>query len=488
MSYDNRDFNLLIEECKSGSQCAYNELYQRCSGYIAFVCSKIHDDKQDIEEIVQDTFLYVFGKVDELRGETLIALLRKVAINKCYSKHRSRKKHMYNVGFDEGIDPDIIDLDPNFLPEVYLQNKEFQAEVMDMVNALPPRQRELIYLYYYADMKTEEIAALYNCPGVNIRKTLHVARNTLRNYLEKRRETTDMQRMAGVSFVSALILEEVAFVSSYTAAGMTAATVAASNATASATATSTTVATSTSTSGIIAVTVGIVATCVIAAAAVLAHTSVDEMPIMTALPDVENITIPEVYEEDKPEYIEPLSTEPAPRETVPPESIVLPPPTTEPEVTLPPPVAAETTPYVPQVHNQVPEPEPNPPAEYVITYEPELPEVTEEPEAPEEPTEPEPEPPVIDRTAEILAALASASNSDMLNNVLAYYGFNSTDQLRDSTNLLFGFYILQINGGNILVGTSAYEDGTYWQMKFEYFIGYSQVPAHTSDLIRWLEG
>jgi len=97
MSNDNKDFNLLIEQCKNGNQHAFEEIYQRCNGYVAFVCSKFFDDKEDIDEIVQDTFLHIFDKVDELRGETLVTLLRKVAIDKCNNEHRSRRRHMMSL-------------------------------------------------------------------------------------------------------------------------------------------------------------------------------------------------------------------------------------------------------------------------------------------------------------------------------------------------------------------------------------------------------
>ena len=164
MAKSNADFNILLENFRNGDQTAFDEIYMRCCGHIAFVCSKICYNKEDVEEIVQDTFMAAFKKADELRGDTLLALLRKIAVRKCYNNYNNKKIKPEHVTYEgDANPPDVTELNGDFLPEEYLQNKEMQAELLQIINVLPPTQREVVYLYYYADINTEEIARLKNC-------------------------------------------------------------------------------------------------------------------------------------------------------------------------------------------------------------------------------------------------------------------------------------------------------------------------------------
>ena len=208
-----KDLNILLEKFKNGDQRAFEEIYRRCYGHIAFVCSKLCDNNEDVEEIVQDTFMAAFKQADTLKGDTLLALLRKVAARRCYDKHRKSQREPI-VYSDEAID--VEDFDEDFLPEEYLQNKESQTNLLRIINELPTKQREMIYLYYYADINTEEIARLNNCSSVNVRKILFKARQTIKSKLG----TT----MSGVSLSSLLLAEEGAFVGSLSAVGQAAGT------------------------------------------------------------------------------------------------------------------------------------------------------------------------------------------------------------------------------------------------------------------------
>ena len=48
------------------------------------------------------------------------------------------------------------------------------------INALPPRLREPVFLYFFQDMRQREIATHLNLTAVNVRKRLQHARDLLR--------------------------------------------------------------------------------------------------------------------------------------------------------------------------------------------------------------------------------------------------------------------------------------------------------------------
>ncbi|MCL2392894.1 MAG: hypothetical protein FWC66_09890, partial [Oscillospiraceae bacterium] len=117
--------------------------------------------------------------------------------------------------------------------------------------------------------------------------------------------------------------------------------------------------------------------------------------------------------------------------------------------------------------------------------EPELPEASaDENELDEPESEPVPEP--IDRTPEILAALATARTAGDVNGIISRYGFVLDTSIRDATEKLFRFYVLNDGSGDILIGTTIHEDGTGWRMRFAHFTG-GRMPTDMLDLFRFME-
>ena len=440
MVKNNSDLSVLLEKFKNGDQHAFEEIYKRCYGHIAFVCSKLHHSKEDIEEIVQDTFMVAFKKADELRGDTLLALLRKIAARRCYKEYKKSQIERI-VYLDEEVEEiNAMELDDDFLPEEYLQNKERQAELLRIVNELPPKQREMIYLYYYVDINTEEIARLNNCPSGNVRRALHAARSTIKSKI-------GLQRMAGASLASVLLAEEQAFAVGYVITGA---------------AVGTTVATKTI--------IGI-------AASVMAVGAISAAIYFALLPNAE------VYEPPEPTVVINAPVE---------EPIVLirEEPKEEPEETP----EEEVEEEVLEIREEPDEPEYEEPVYTPITSPPpqEEPPLEEEPlldDEPEEPYEPEPLPMPIDRTPQILAALAEATQAEDANRIIEYYGFFLATQMVDSVGDIFRFYVLDEGSGDILIGVAAYEDDSGWRMKFEHFGSeHGQRPLGMFELSDWMEG
>lgn len=71
-------------------------------------------------------------------------------------------------------------------PGFDVQPVESRPEVMEAVLALPPRQRAAVYLVYWADLPSQEAAALMGCRPATVRRYLHQARKKLEEVLDER--------------------------------------------------------------------------------------------------------------------------------------------------------------------------------------------------------------------------------------------------------------------------------------------------------------
>ncbi|MCL2353559.1 MAG: RNA polymerase sigma factor [Defluviitaleaceae bacterium] len=450
---NNIDFNALLERYKKGDKLAFDEIYKHCYGHIAFLCSKLCRNKEDAEEALQDTFMAAFKKIDEIRGETLLAFLRKIAARKCYDKNKSNIRMGGHISHSSDDMPmEIEDLDEDFLPEKYVQNKESRRELLAIISKLPPKQREMIYLYYYVDMNTEEIAKLQKCPSVNVRMTLHAARKAIKRTIEGSDKPSFGKYGVVVALASVLLIEEQAFAASYPTASIGAfgggsAKVA-------------------STAAIVVA----AAVVVVGVSAIFAYFALSPSGEAYEVIDPPPVVMTPILEDEPEDVLEEVVVE---EEEYVSEEIVEDDPQVE-----------ERAPH--PLKEEVEEKQEKEPYEAPQAYEPYEEEGEPEPE-PEPEQDPEPEPEPMDRTPDILTALSAATNRADVNGIISYYGFSSVFQIWfHASETWFWFYVVDEGSGDILIGMSSQEDGSGWRLKFEHFRD-ATMPFDGIDLPRWMD-
>ena len=482
-----KDFKNLIERLQNGDVSAFDEIYKSCSAPIAFLCQKFCDNKEDAEEVVQDTFVIAYKKAADLRADTLMAYLRKIAIHECFRK-RDKNSLYYQFSADsDNIAEDIPELNANFLPQEYLQNKETYSELLRTINKLPKNRREMIYLYYFAEINTEEIASIYGVSASTVRNTLAAARNEIRAKLESIDKAYMAKGMAVLPISALFLIEEQAFAAAYVPLE--------TPSVANVQAVSGTVKTVAKQAKFYY----IVAACVVAVGIVSAvlFTALRQSPDDYVPYEPERLSyevsqvIPEddfeVYVEEAVPYV-PVVDE-AEQVELPAEDIGFPAIESEPEPEPELPVVDDAH-IVSDVESELapeqPEQPGSPVEDDVIELEPEVEPDEEELPVEDDVVEPELEPEPIDRTPEILAELADAVSSNDAYGIIRHYGFVFERQIRTSDDLVIRFYVTDEGSGDILIGMAAYEDGTAWRMRFEHFSG-GTMPRDIMDLFRFME-
>ena len=366
------------------------------------MCQNFCDNKEDAEEVVQDTFLIAFKKSGSLKSDTLMGYLRKIAIHESLRKRKANQRlQQYVVNMEDEQTENYPEQNHDFLPEAYLQDKESRTELLRIIKSLPKKQWEMIYMYYYANFSAKEIAQLCGCSENNVHKTLSNARKTIKSKIENKDNTSTFSGMAGVPLAAILFMEEQVFAASYIPA----------------------IAPCVASAG-----VGIAAGADIAGKAVAATAKSTAGYIVAACVAV-------VCSVSVVAYVAAQLT-------------------------------ADNHEPVYEIHTPAPEEPPLLPIE--------------EPIEAEEPYEPEP----IDRTPEILEALAKAETAEDVSDIIDYFGFVFATHIR--VDMWYRFYVLDEGSGDILVGMSAYEDGTDWQMRFKHYLD-GIMPSDTLELLQFME-
>jgi RNA polymerase sigma-70 factor (sigma-E family) len=101
------------------------------------------------EDVVQDSFVAVYGRLDRLEGADLPAYLRQTVVNRA----RSALRHLA-----------VVRRHPDDAPEPApgadraALDSDRRRAVVDAMARLPRRQREVVALRYYLDLSEKEIA------------------------------------------------------------------------------------------------------------------------------------------------------------------------------------------------------------------------------------------------------------------------------------------------------------------------------------------
>jgi RNA polymerase sigma-70 factor (ECF subfamily) len=182
-----RDCNVdLMLAVQRGDLDAYQELIRRYQKKVYRVIATYHRNPEDATEVLQDTFLKVYTARGTWKQKTSFAAwLYRIAINASIDRYRRGLKARAarledivesNVRPAPGAKPAASALD-------LLRGEERRKLLEDAVRKLPARQREVVSLRYFGEMRLEEIASALSCPLGTVKSNLHKAVNSLKNHL-----------------------------------------------------------------------------------------------------------------------------------------------------------------------------------------------------------------------------------------------------------------------------------------------------------------
>ena len=172
----------LIELCKSGNQSAQLEVYNRYYKAMYNTSLRIVKDSYDAEDIMQDSFLLAFTKLDTLKDvKTFGAWLKRIVINNSIYHYKKNSKYA-NVPLDDVLykveeNNDGIDSDFEFT------NLKAQ-QVIQTMKTLKENYQICLTLHLIEGYDHEEICDIMNISHANCRTMISRAKDSLRQKLE----------------------------------------------------------------------------------------------------------------------------------------------------------------------------------------------------------------------------------------------------------------------------------------------------------------
>jgi RNA polymerase sigma-70 factor (ECF subfamily) len=174
----------LVMRAANGDREAFGELVNRHQRRVWMVCRQ-YVGVDEADAAAQNSLVKAFTRIGDFdRRAAFSTWLTRIAINTCLDELRRRCRAAPVV--DEPVDGDgvLAQLpDGQAGPEARSMQRQAVASLEAGEQALPPRQREIFRLRFYAEMDLEEIAEALEVHVGTVKTQLHRAVHRLREEL-----------------------------------------------------------------------------------------------------------------------------------------------------------------------------------------------------------------------------------------------------------------------------------------------------------------
>ena len=173
----------LVALARRGDKDAFGVLAQRYELIARRFAARLLGGGDSVPDLVQEALLQAYLSLKTLHDPARFkSWLCGVVLNVCRSHLRDRKITFFSLeAIMEGLHfyPASFSA-PVLTPEKLAEERELYQTVLDAVNTLSPRDRDIILLFYYAQLNLQEMVTVLNIPTSTVKVRLHRARQHLK--------------------------------------------------------------------------------------------------------------------------------------------------------------------------------------------------------------------------------------------------------------------------------------------------------------------
>lgn len=172
----------LVLSAKNGNKKAFDKLYKLTSNDVWFTCVSLLKDEENAKDIMQETYITAFLKLDTLKDEEkFCGWLTAIATNK--SKNKLKGKVEYQI--DDEILIAETETDELMLPEEYINKAEKRKVLLQiMEDTLSFNQYQVVLMFYFNELSIAEIAQALEISEGTVKSRLNSSRAKMKTAIE----------------------------------------------------------------------------------------------------------------------------------------------------------------------------------------------------------------------------------------------------------------------------------------------------------------
>ena len=168
-----------VRAAQRGDLGAFERLYRAHAGRVTALCLRLTGDRQRAEELMQDTFVRAWEKLESFRSESTFGTwLHRVTVNLFLVSDRGDRRRTARVETTDTLEE---------LPAAWTGSGDpgDRIDLERAIAALPEGARLAFVLHEVEGYKHDEIAAMSGIAPATVRAQLHRARRLLMEALDR---------------------------------------------------------------------------------------------------------------------------------------------------------------------------------------------------------------------------------------------------------------------------------------------------------------
>ena len=175
-----------INQVIVGNSNSFAVLVDQYKDLVFTLAFKMLKNKEEAEEVSQDTFIKVFNSLNKFKGESKFSTwIYKITYNTCLDRLKKSKKEN-SVLYIEDFNEHQVRTIESVLDT--LDEKERIQKIQECLQLLPSKEAFLLTLYYFDNQPIDEIAKIIDCNSNNVKIKLFRSRKKLALILKERLE------------------------------------------------------------------------------------------------------------------------------------------------------------------------------------------------------------------------------------------------------------------------------------------------------------
>lgn len=181
------DEHILINQIIEGDTRAFSVLVDRYKGMIFTLCIRMLKQREEAEEVAQDTFVKMYRSLTYFKGDSKFSTwLYRIAYNACLDRIKKNRKYLNDVEINEITINQIKTID-NALER--LERKEQVQAIQKCIAKLPSEDAAILTLYYFEELTLKEISEIIGITANSIKVKLFRCRKKLAQILKSELES-----------------------------------------------------------------------------------------------------------------------------------------------------------------------------------------------------------------------------------------------------------------------------------------------------------
>ncbi len=189
------NFTEQIPDFKNGSEEAFNQLISRYASKMFQTAYGLIGSREDAEEVVQDAFVRIYKHLDQFRGDSSFSTwVYRIVVNLSRNKYQWNRRRGSDLTFsisgdyrddDDGRKEDFNLPDTKLGPLRILEEADEQKRIIQIMDSLPDKLREVLLLRHIKELSYEEIASLLDCNLGTVKSRIARAREAMIELMKK---------------------------------------------------------------------------------------------------------------------------------------------------------------------------------------------------------------------------------------------------------------------------------------------------------------